>query len=321
MIKQAGTIDPDNFNKRDELEKIITNIGKTLIMSGLPSDKISSKIQRAIERQYRNNFDIPLQLSQAWYYNVMKKNKWPESAKVHKKITPVELNSTYSIKNQRIITSIDIMTRSLNEFRRYLLGHPYVSLLPEDFIDQITIMIESSADNLINYMNERHVIPNQSMLIFWSLYNEHAGMASLFNAFFDDIRANHLKQRNVGNKIGQVMTKKEVQQVISRKLVNLNPLLDFSTSNESILCGFSGQQCPICKGYRTISSEGGNGKMTCIACRGKVNFKLFPKEIRFACPSCKYLLNTKNQIKKQVKCRSCGTKHVVPEEFQKEPSK
>ena len=316
LVKKAGTIDPSDGTNREELKRIITKMGKMLMISGLPSDKISLKIRRSIERQYKKHFEKSIKLSQIWYYDLMKKNKWPEVTKIKKKPILNIQETGFAISNQEVITAIDIMIRSVSEFRQYLMGHPYTELVPKESLDQLIIMVDSASDNLANYMNERHVIPNQSMLIFWNLYNQCAGMTSLFNMFFDEIRVSHLKLRNVGNKAGQIMTKKEVQQVLSRKLVNINKILDFDTPNEAILCGFSGQQCPNCSGFRTIPAEGSGAKMVCISCRGKRDYKSFIKQVIFQCGTCRFLLNTKDQVNGKVKCRSCEKEQYIPEEFQ-----
>lgn len=265
----------------EEKQECWINAGQELEIEGVDKKEISKRLQEAIERKVFEKTGDKVKINNGHWYRIMKRYNWTVyQPKFDETITPERLTDTTYIpketeeKEKPTIAPVVENTELIRMLERTIVAHrklinyaktnPITSLVPADVHEDILTRNNAIADNLRDFINRKQNIPTHAQSICLLLHFSSLGIHDLISKFYCKLKETLMIEMK--NRMETPLHKKEMRKFLLREIITLDHTLEFPDAATARLYGFYGQQCKVCKGYRTKVHPEKSAFIYCIKC-------------------------------------------------------
>ena len=315
-------------------ESCWVNAGNALEIDGVPKLEIGKKLRATIETKIFEKTGQKKKINTSHFYRVIDRNGWgvhsaEERAENDDEIIPLREKSystseesgdatgsdvgdgdgiqkletaDYTVENKRLTDAIEKTITSLRKASTHSKTNPVLSFVPDEVIDDYLTRVDAMADNDRDYINKKQNVPTHMQSPFLLLYYASLNTHDLFTQFYTKMKLAHMADLKKRMKVP--LHKKEMKKFLAREIITLDQVLEFPDAATARIYGFYGQQCSICKGYRTKIHPTKAGRIYCVRCHPTND-----TEIRRTIKKCKKCdADIDPQTAKDKLCNLCNSK-------------
>ena len=230
----------------DESQDLWVQMGTQLEIEGFDIENISTTIHNTIEQTIWNKkhkaLGIPrteYKWTSGYFYKIMRQHNWVNPHYSHPddpKIIPPP--TKWEIENDESITVVKAMEAYLKSEKQFLKHNAHDSKIDAKVLHESNFLMH----NAITHANERF---NNKLKIAPSHYS------ILFRQFMESMSAHLSVPYYLHVRKKETFTAKQAGKIIKANVKDLPYKYEPQNEEESEACGFSGEQCPNCKLFRT----------------------------------------------------------------------
>lgn len=228
--------------KSSTLKQFYINLMSQLEIEGFSKTQISTiGKQIVIEKKAQKLKDVPKEeiTIGSWWYDTAREQGYIDPHYSHPKNPTEEKPKTkYELENEQTLSVIDEMMEYLKSEKQFLKHNPHDSKIDSKILHENIFIMK----NAISHANDRF---NNKLKISPSHYS------ILFRQFLESMSSHLSVPYYLHVRKKETFTAKQAGKIIRANVKDLPLRYEPKDEDESEACGFSGEQCPNCKFFRT----------------------------------------------------------------------